>query len=101
MSRVREALPEMLLLSDANHAYDLPEAVRIGHLLDELGYGWFEEPLSPEHPELYRQLQEKLRLPLAAGERRRHPHQLPTFAPTPAGLETGMGTNVVDSHLPE
>jgi D-galactarolactone cycloisomerase len=36
--------------------------------LDELGYGWFEEPLSPEHPELYRQLQEKLRLPLAAGE---------------------------------
>ncbi len=66
--RVREALPDGLLLCDANHAYDLPEATRIGHLLDELQYGWFEEPLSPEHPEMYRRLQDKLQLPLAAGE---------------------------------
>jgi D-galactarolactone cycloisomerase len=68
LGRMRAALPDTLLFSDANHAYDLPEAIRIGQLLDELGYGWFEEPLSPEHPHLYRQLQEKLRLPLAAGE---------------------------------
>jgi D-galactarolactone cycloisomerase len=68
LRQMRKAFPETLLLSDANHAYDLPEAVRVGHLLDELDYGWFEEPLSPECPELYRQLQGKLRLPLAAGE---------------------------------
>lgn len=68
LRRVREALPDLHLLCDANHAYDLPEAIRIGRLLDELKYGWFEEPLSPEHPEMYRQLHERLRLPLAAGE---------------------------------
>ena len=65
---VRRALPSATLLADANHAYDLPEAIRIGRALDEAGFGWFEEPLSPEHPELYRQLHEKLNLPLAAGE---------------------------------
>jgi D-galactarolactone cycloisomerase len=68
LRRVRDALPDMRLFSDANHAYDLPEAIQIGQLLDKLGYGWFEEPLSPEHPGMYRQLQERLGLPLAAGE---------------------------------
>lgn len=68
LTRVRQALPDSLLLCDANHAYDFPEAMRIGRLLDELGYGWFEEPLSPEHPEMYRRLQDRLHLPLAAGE---------------------------------
>jgi D-galactarolactone cycloisomerase len=68
LRRVREALPELQLFADANHAYDLPEAIQIGRLLDELEYGWFEEPLSPEHPALYRQLQQRLHVPLAAGE---------------------------------
>lgn len=65
---VRGALPDTMLMADANHAYDLPEAVHVGKALDEHGYAWFEEPVSPEHPRLYRQLAEKLDLPLAAGE---------------------------------
>ncbi len=65
---MRQALPEMTLMADANHAYDLPEAIRIGRTLDEADFAWFEEPVSPEHPELYRQLHEKLRVPLAGGE---------------------------------
>jgi D-galactarolactone cycloisomerase len=68
IAAVRAALPEITLMADANHAYDLAEATRIGAALDEAGYAWFEEPLSPEHPQLYRLLQDKLRLPLAAGE---------------------------------
>jgi D-galactarolactone cycloisomerase len=65
---MRQALPEMTLMADANHAYDLPEAIRIGRTLDEADFAWFEEPVSPEHPELYRQLHEKLCVPLAGGE---------------------------------
>ena len=68
IGRMRQALPEATLMADANHAYDLPEAVRVGRALDEHGFAWFEEPLSPEHPGLYRQLHEKLCLPLACGE---------------------------------
>lgn len=65
---MREALPEIILAADSNHAYDLPEATRMAHLLESLDYAWFEEPLSPEHPELFAQLQAKTSIPLAAGE---------------------------------
>lgn len=68
IAAVRRALPDATLMADANHAYDLPEAVRVGRALDEAEFAWFEEPVSPEHPELYRQLHEKLDVPLAAGE---------------------------------
>ncbi len=68
IAAVRHALPETMLMADSNHAYDLPEAIRVGQALDECRYAWFEEPLSPEHPSLYRQLHEKIRVPLAAGE---------------------------------
>ncbi|MBD1388342.1 mandelate racemase/muconate lactonizing enzyme family protein [Neiella sp. HB171785] len=65
---MREALPNTVLAADSNHAYDLPEAIRIGKVLDKHGYLWFEEPLSPEHPDLFRQLQDKINLPVATGE---------------------------------
>jgi len=65
---IRDALPEMTLMADANHAYDLPEAIRVGKALDEAQFAWFEEPLSPEHPELHRALHEKVDLAIASGE---------------------------------
>jgi D-galactarolactone cycloisomerase len=65
---MRKALPNIVLAADSNHAYDLPEAIRIGKLLDENKYQWFEEPLSPEQPYLYRQLQDKVNLAIATGE---------------------------------
>lgn len=68
IAAMRDALPDCRLMADANHAYDLAEAVRVGAVLDEHEFLWFEEPLSPEHPQLYRQLHAKLRLPLAGGE---------------------------------
>lgn len=68
IAAIRGALPDITLMADSNHAYDLPEAIRVGQALDEHDYDWFEEPLSPEHPSLYRQLHEKVRLPLATGE---------------------------------
>lgn len=68
VAAMRRALPETMLMADANHAYDLPEAARIGRVLDEHDFAWFEEPLSPEFEHQFRQLQEKLDVPLATGE---------------------------------
>jgi D-galactarolactone cycloisomerase len=65
---MRQAFPAIRLMADSNHAYDLPEAIEMGRVLDEQGYGWFEEPLSPEHAGLFRQLADKVDVPIATGE---------------------------------
>jgi D-galactarolactone cycloisomerase len=66
--KVRERFPEAMLLADANHAYSLSEAVRLGRVLDELDYRFFEEPLAPHAFEQFKMLRAKLDLPLATGE---------------------------------
>ncbi len=65
---LRQTLPDVTLMADANHAYDLSESVRIGRVLEAHGFAWFEEPLSPEYEEQFRQLHDKIDVPLAAGE---------------------------------
>jgi D-galactarolactone cycloisomerase len=65
---MRHAFPDVQLMADSNHAYDLPEAVAIGRLLDEHRYFWFEEPLSPQHAGLLRQLSDKIDVAIATGE---------------------------------
>ncbi|QBY04219.1 mandelate racemase/muconate lactonizing enzyme family protein [Thalassotalea sp. HSM 43] len=65
---MREALPNTTLMADSNHAYDLPEAISIGRVLDECQYHWFEEPLSPEHLRQFHSLHNKLDLAIATGE---------------------------------
>lgn len=65
---MRKALPKTILAADSNHAYDLPEAIKIARILDENDYAWFEEPLSPEHPELFAKLHEKADIAIATGE---------------------------------
>jgi D-galactarolactone cycloisomerase len=65
---MRRTFPEQRLMADSNHAYDLPEAIEIGRLLAALDYKWFEEPLSPAHPELFRRLADKVDVPIATGE---------------------------------
>ncbi|CAA6679627.1 MULTISPECIES: mandelate racemase/muconate lactonizing enzyme family protein [unclassified Lentimonas] len=65
---MRKAFPDTRLMADSNHAYDLPEAIEVGRVLDECNYAWFEEPLSPQHRGLFRQLSDKLDVPIATGE---------------------------------
>ncbi|MDO7085184.1 mandelate racemase/muconate lactonizing enzyme family protein [Pseudocolwellia sp. AS88] len=65
---MRKALPNTILAADSNHAFDLPEAIKIGRILEDNDYAWFEEPLSPEHPDLFRQLQDKINIAIATGE---------------------------------
>jgi D-galactarolactone cycloisomerase len=65
---LRRALPDATLMADAGIAYDVPEAMAIGRELERAEFAWFEDPVSPEYPQQYRHLSERLRLPLAAGE---------------------------------
>ena len=65
---MRKEFPAVRLMADSNHAYDLPEAVEIGKLLAEHDYKWFEEPLSPIHHDQFRQLADKIDVPIATGE---------------------------------
>jgi len=53
---------------DANWAYDVDDALRVGRVLADLDYTWFEEPIRPEDRRGYRILREKLPIRLAAGE---------------------------------
>lgn len=65
---MRKTFPQIRLMADSNHAFDLPEAIEIGHLLSEQKYAWFEEPLAPQHAKLFRQLADKVDVPIATGE---------------------------------
>lgn len=64
----RRRFPALGLAADANHAYSFAEARGIGRLMEELGYLWFEEPLSPEDPEGMAALRAAVAVPIAAGE---------------------------------
>jgi len=67
---VREAVgPEIDLLHDAALAgYSYADALRVGRVLEELGFGWFEEPLPDAHQAELRRLCETLDVPVLAPE---------------------------------
>jgi len=66
---VRRALgDDMRWMADANHAYDASTALRLGRVLEQNGYEWFEEPVTPEDIEGYRRLHDALDIPIAGGE---------------------------------
>tara|TARA_Y100001936_G_C15646550_1_gene444224 strand:- start:35 stop:616 length:582 start_codon:yes stop_codon:yes gene_type:complete len=53
---------------DANHAYNLKDALYVGRGLDELDVYWFEEPVAPEDYASYRELKQKITTSIAGGE---------------------------------
>ena len=59
---------KMALFADANGFYSVPEAIRVGKLLEEYKYGFFEEPVMFDWHEETRQVAEGLSLPIALGE---------------------------------
>ena len=66
---VRETIGEdFKLMVDANHAYNLNDALYVGRGLDELDVFWFEEPVAPEDYEGYRDLKQKIKTNIAGGE---------------------------------
>ena len=70
-AKVRDTVgPDIKLLADGNGAYTQGSALRMAHVLNELGFAFFEEPLPQVTPHYtgYEQLRRKMPLPLAGGE---------------------------------
>ncbi|WP_271784119.1 mandelate racemase/muconate lactonizing enzyme family protein [Aquimarina algiphila] len=66
---VRGAIgPDIDLMIDANHAYNLREAIKLAKAVEPYNIYWFEEPLSPEYYEQYSELRTKTTIPIAGGE---------------------------------
>jgi D-galactarolactone cycloisomerase len=66
---VREAIgPGPKLMVDANHAYNVSAARRILKAIEPFDIHWFEEPISPEDIDGYRELKTLTSIYLAAGE---------------------------------
>ena len=59
---------EMFLYADANGFYSVDEAIRVGRLLEEYGYGFFEEPVLFDWYEETKQVADALTIPVAGGE---------------------------------
>jgi L-alanine-DL-glutamate epimerase-like enolase superfamily enzyme len=59
---------QMALFADANGFYSVEEAIRVGKLLEEYRYGFFEEPVMFDWREETRQVADGLSLPIALGE---------------------------------
>ena len=56
------------LMVDTNHAYGRAEALRLGRALEQYGLRWYEEPVAPEDLAGYREMRQKLSMPIAGGE---------------------------------
>ena len=66
---VREAVgPDIRLMVDANHAFSVPTAIRLGRMLEQLDIDWFEEPISPEDIDGYVAVSRALDMAVAGGE---------------------------------
>jgi L-alanine-DL-glutamate epimerase-like enolase superfamily enzyme len=59
---------QMALYADANGFYSVEEAIRVGKLLEEYRYGFFEEPVMFDWHEETRQVADALSVPIAGGE---------------------------------
>ncbi len=59
---------KMALYADANGFYSVDEAIQVGKLLEEYGYGFFEEPVMFDWYEETKQVADALTIPIAGGE---------------------------------
>jgi L-alanine-DL-glutamate epimerase-like enolase superfamily enzyme len=58
----------MALYADSNSFYTVPEAIRVGKLLEQYKFRYFEEPVMFDHIEEIKQVADALELPIANGE---------------------------------
>lgn len=69
VERIRAAVgPDVLLMVDANGAYDARTAIRLGVELERLGVAWFEEPVARGDLAGYEEVRRAVALPVAGGE---------------------------------
>lgn len=66
---VRRAVGEgYTLMLDSTWAYQYPEALRVGRVVEELGYHWYEDPLADDDLTSYVKLKRQLAIPILATE---------------------------------
>jgi len=65
---VREAFPGLTLYADANGYYDVAGAIRVGRILQEHKFAYFEEPVMYDQFEDIKAVADALELPVANGE---------------------------------
>jgi L-alanine-DL-glutamate epimerase-like enolase superfamily enzyme len=59
---------KMALYADSNSFYTVPEAIRVGKLLEQYKFVYFEEPVMFDHIEEIKQVADALTIPIANGE---------------------------------
>ena len=59
---------KMILYSDSNGFYSVEEAIRVGRLLEEYKFEFFEEPVPFDWYEETKQVADALKIPIAGGE---------------------------------
>ena len=60
--------PGMAIYADANGSYDVPTAIRMGRLMEEQKFGFFEEPVPFDYYDETREIANALDIPIALGE---------------------------------
>ena len=66
---VRKSLgDEMTIYADANSGYSIAEAIRIGRIMEDHNFGYFEEPVRFDDYEGTKRVAEALHIPIAGGE---------------------------------
>ncbi len=66
---VRKAVgDDFRLMLDSTWSYDYTEALRVGRAIEEMGYYWYEDPMSDEDIYNYVKLRDKLDIPIMATE---------------------------------
>lgn len=60
---------EMEILVEAHGRFNIATAVRIGQALEAYDISWYEEPVPPDNLEALAEVKQRVRVPVAAGER--------------------------------
>ena len=58
----------MAIYADGNGSFDVPTAIKTGHVLEEYKLGFFEEPVPFDYYEETKQIADTLTIPIALGE---------------------------------
>lgn len=70
---------DMVLMIDGNGSYAPTEAIRIGRILEEYNYAFYEEPLPWNWYEEQKQVEQALQIPMAGGEEEFSMHHFRQF----------------------
>lgn len=60
--------PDAALMYDGSAGFDLIDALKLGRVLEEEDFLWYEEPMREHHIGHYRRLKDKLAIPILAAE---------------------------------